>query len=52
MEMKYFYDKGHRIIGVEFSPKAVEEFFDENKLTYTSESVDGVGMLYKVISNI
>ena len=43
------YDDGHSIVGVEGSSKGVEDFFSENNLKYSSESVaDGKFTLYKV----
>ncbi|CAD5115320.1 unnamed protein product [Dimorphilus gyrociliatus] len=37
MDMKWMYDQGHTIIGVEGFSKAIEEFFKENDLEYTKE---------------
>ena len=43
------YDLGHTVVGVEGSPKACEEFFLDNDLTYLAEAVEKVeGYLYKV----
>ncbi len=34
-DMIYLLDRGYRVIGVEFSKLAAEQFFDENKLEYS-----------------
>ena len=35
--MLYLAEKGHRVVGIEWSKVAVEQFFDENKLEYTTQ---------------
>ena len=43
------YDAGHTIVGVEIAEQAVREFFEENKIEYTVETVDKInGTVYKV----
>lgn len=32
---------GHSVVGVEISEKAIKEFFEESKLTYSEEPVPG-----------
>ena len=44
------YDKGHYIIGTEASLRAVTEFFDENNIQYTTESLETIdGKVVKVL---
>lgn len=48
VDMKWLYDEGHSIVGLEGSAKGVQEFFKENNFTFSSESVaDGKFTLYK-----
>ena len=42
-------DKGHTVVGVEWSQLALEEFFSEHSLQFTREPVNKLnGFLYKV----
>ncbi|CAN7989162.1 unnamed protein product, partial [Ixodes hexagonus] len=34
LELKWFYEKGHRVVGVEVVEDPVRAFFDENTLPY------------------
>ena len=44
-------DQGHTVIGVEVAQKAVVEFFEEQKVPFTSQPVPAVdGMLFQVLS--
>ncbi|KAK2156858.1 hypothetical protein LSH36_203g00006 [Paralvinella palmiformis] len=48
VDMKWLYDLGHTIIGVEGAQKPVEEFFNENHIEHTVDAVDSVkGLLYQ-----
>ncbi|XP_048464838.1 probable thiopurine S-methyltransferase [Rhincodon typus] len=40
-DMKWLADQGHTVVGVEVSEIAVKEFFAEQNLSYTQESVQG-----------
>ena len=43
------YDQGHVVVGVEVARQAMEEFFKENNIDYTTEHVEAIdGTLYKV----
>ncbi|XP_074128561.1 thiopurine S-methyltransferase [Sminthopsis crassicaudata] len=42
VEMKWFSDLGHSVIGVEISELAIREFFTEQNLSYSEESVEGI----------
>uniref|UniRef100_A0A8D0B8H7 thiopurine S-methyltransferase n=1 Tax=Salvator merianae TaxID=96440 RepID=A0A8D0B8H7_SALMN len=42
VEMKWFADMGHHVVGVEISQSALEEFFTEQKLPFTEEQVPGI----------
>lgn len=47
----YFAEKGHRVVGIEWSQVAVRQFFEENKLEYTTQlcKIGGTEIpLYKV----
>uniref|UniRef100_A0A3Q1FV01 thiopurine S-methyltransferase n=1 Tax=Acanthochromis polyacanthus TaxID=80966 RepID=A0A3Q1FV01_9TELE len=35
-------DRGHSVVGVEISEKAVRQFFEENNMTYSEEAAAGV----------
>ncbi|KAK2156859.1 hypothetical protein LSH36_203g00031 [Paralvinella palmiformis] len=48
VDMKWLYDLGHTIVGVEGAQKPVEEFFKENDIEYTVHVVNDVnGHLYQ-----
>ncbi len=48
VDMKWLYDRGHSVVGIEVADQAIEEFFTESKLEFTKEKVDKVdGTLYK-----
>ncbi|XP_067913212.1 probable thiopurine S-methyltransferase isoform X1 [Heterodontus francisci] len=42
LDMKWLADQGHTVVGVEVSKMAVREFFAEQNLSYTQESVPGM----------
>ncbi|KAL2080217.1 hypothetical protein ACEWY4_024010 [Coilia grayii] len=42
VDMKWLADKGHSVVGVEISEKAIRQFFEEQKLTYSEESVPAI----------
>ncbi|XP_041932900.1 putative thiopurine S-methyltransferase [Alosa pseudoharengus] len=42
VDMKWLADKGHSVVGVEISEKAIKQFFEEHKLTYSEESVPAI----------
>jgi len=47
-DMKWMYDLGHSVVGVEVADKAVKQFFSENGLTAEVEDAPAVnGKLYK-----
>ncbi|XP_074640741.1 uncharacterized protein LOC141898626 isoform X2 [Tubulanus polymorphus] len=51
-DLKWFYEKGYHVVGVEFIKKAVERFFTEEKYDYTIEEVPEVnGACYKTTDN-
>ncbi|KAJ8386807.1 hypothetical protein AAFF_G00166020 [Aldrovandia affinis] len=39
VDMKWLADMGHSVVGVEISEKAIKQFFEEQKLSYSEESV-------------
>ncbi|XP_004693363.1 PREDICTED: thiopurine S-methyltransferase [Condylura cristata] len=39
VEMKWFADRGHSVVGVEISELAIQEFFTEQNLSYSEEPV-------------
>ncbi len=48
VDLKWLYDRGHSVVGVEVANQAIEEFFTENNLEFSKEDVDKVhGTLYK-----
>ncbi|ELT90016.1 hypothetical protein CAPTEDRAFT_225489 [Capitella teleta] len=48
LDMKWLLDEGHTIVGVEYVPKAVMEFFKEQNIQYTVHEVPAIsGTLYK-----
>ena len=48
LDIKWLYDQGHTLVGVEGSEMALQQFFEEQSLEYTSETVDTIrGKLYK-----
>ncbi|KAK6179820.1 hypothetical protein SNE40_012091 [Patella caerulea] len=48
VDIKWLYDKGHTVIGVEFASKPIKDFFDEQGLAYIKEDVKEFnGTLYK-----
>ncbi|XP_008297401.1 probable thiopurine S-methyltransferase [Stegastes partitus] len=42
VDMKWLADRGHPVVGVEISEKAVRQFFEENNMTYTEEPVAAI----------
>lgn len=47
-DMKWLADQGHRVIGVEMVQTAIEEFFQEQKMTFTSTPLPAVeGTLFQ-----
>ncbi|XP_026202389.1 probable thiopurine S-methyltransferase [Anabas testudineus] len=42
VDMKWLADMGHSVVGVEISEKAIEQFFEENNLTYSEEPVPSI----------
>ncbi|KAL5015231.1 hypothetical protein ScPMuIL_009501 [Solemya velum] len=47
LDIKYLYDVGHDVVGIEWAQRAVEEFFSENKISYKSENIPTInGTLY------
>lgn len=48
IDMKWFYDKGHKVVGVEYCEKAIKDFFKEQGLQYEIETVEKIkGKLFK-----
>ncbi len=48
MDIKWLYDQGHTVVGVECAEQALQEFFQENNVEYLVEKVDKIeGKLYK-----
>uniref|UniRef100_A0A3B4BA76 thiopurine S-methyltransferase n=1 Tax=Periophthalmus magnuspinnatus TaxID=409849 RepID=A0A3B4BA76_9GOBI len=39
VDMKWLADMGHTVVGVEISEKAIREFFEESKMSYSEEPV-------------
>ncbi|XP_057683166.1 probable thiopurine S-methyltransferase [Corythoichthys intestinalis] len=42
VDMKWLADMGHSVVGVEISEKAIQQFFSENDLTYSEETVPAI----------
>ncbi|CAN9504235.1 unnamed protein product [Ophioblennius macclurei] len=42
VDMKWLADKGHSVVGVEISEKAIRQFFEENNMTYSEEAVPAI----------
>ena len=43
------WDEGHMVVGVEYVPKALDEFFSEHNIEYTVEDIPSIqAKLYKV----
>ncbi|XP_078098039.1 putative thiopurine S-methyltransferase [Mustelus asterias] len=42
VDMKWLAEQGHTVVGVEVSKTAIKEFFAEQNLSYTQESVPGI----------
>ncbi|XP_067857748.1 probable thiopurine S-methyltransferase [Heptranchias perlo] len=42
LDMKWLADQGHTVVGVEVSKMAIKEFFAEQNVSYTQESVPGM----------
>ncbi|XP_071499595.1 probable thiopurine S-methyltransferase [Diadema antillarum] len=49
VDLKWFADQGHEVVGVEGIDQPVTEFFQEQKLSYTKSDIHGVegGKLYE-----
>ncbi|CAC5361199.1 TPMT [Mytilus coruscus] len=48
VEIKWLWDKGHEVVGVNCGDKALKEFFEENKIGYSVVNIPAVkGKLYK-----
>ncbi|VDI52775.1 thiopurine S-methyltransferase [Mytilus galloprovincialis] len=48
VEMKWLWNKGHEVVGVECGEEAIKDFFTENKIDYSIVEVPEVkGKLYK-----
>ena len=41
------YDLGHQIVGVDVSVKAMQQFFEENQLEYSTNQLAMKGTIYK-----
>lgn len=43
-------DRGHSVVGVEISEKAIKQFFEESNLTYSEEPISSIpgAKVYKV----
>uniref|UniRef100_A0A8C0TKN6 Thiopurine S-methyltransferase n=1 Tax=Canis lupus familiaris TaxID=9615 RepID=A0A8C0TKN6_CANLF len=50
VEMKWFADRGHSVVGVEISELGIQEFFAEQNLSYTEEPIVEIpgGKIFKV----
>uniref|UniRef100_A0A8P0NQD4 Thiopurine S-methyltransferase n=1 Tax=Canis lupus familiaris TaxID=9615 RepID=A0A8P0NQD4_CANLF len=50
VEMKWFADRGHSVVGVEISELGIREFFAEQNLSYTEEPIVEIpgGKIFKV----
>lgn len=42
VDMKWLVDMGHSVVGVEISEKAIRQFFEENNMGYTEDSVPAI----------
>jgi thiopurine S-methyltransferase len=42
VDMKWLFDEGHRVVGAEASRLAIEDFFKEQSLQYTTETKNGI----------
>lgn len=42
VDMKYLYDKGHHIVGVDCSSIAIEEFFSEQNITFSCQEMTAI----------
>eukprot|EP00064_Thunnus_orientalis_P002056 superscaffoldBa00000143_g2063 len=42
VDMKWLADMGHSVVGVEISEKAIQQFFEENNMTYIEEPVPAI----------
>ena len=50
LDLAYLADKGHNVYGCEFVKKAVEDFFKEQNLQYTTSSLPSGSIVYKAVS--
>nr|AAL18008.1 truncated thiopurine methyltransferase [Canis lupus familiaris] len=50
VEMKWFADRGHSVVGVEISELGIQEFFAEQNLSYTEEPIVEIpgGKIFKL----
>jgi len=46
-DLKWMYDKGHTVAGVEIAELAVQEFFAESEMGFEVQELDKIGKLYK-----
>ena len=52
IDIKWLYDEGHTVVGVECSEQALQEFFHENNVKYIVEKEDEIeGKLYKSLDD-
>ncbi|CAK6965792.1 probable thiopurine S-methyltransferase isoform X2 [Scomber scombrus] len=42
VDMKWLADMGHSVVGVEIAEKAIQQFFEENNMTYSVEAVPAI----------
>ncbi|XP_045914437.1 probable thiopurine S-methyltransferase isoform X2 [Micropterus dolomieu] len=42
VDMKWLADMGHSVVGVEISEKAIKQFYEENNMTYSEESIPAI----------
>ncbi|XP_030003851.1 probable thiopurine S-methyltransferase [Sphaeramia orbicularis] len=42
VDMKWLADMGHSVVGVELAEKAIQQFFEENNMTYSEEPVPSI----------
>jgi len=49
VDMKWLYDMGHDVVGVEVAQQPIEEFFKEQELQCVEEEVEQLGKVYKSV---
>lgn len=49
VDLKWLYDRGYEVVGVEGIPEAIEQFFTEAGIEYSKSEFEGSGSIYQTL---